>query len=84
MRFVQRLKRKNEGYTGPLMVKEVRLAFLKLVEIAQNTECKIEQASLKENKPLPPNLQKLNPFIHEFKDESRSFQLLRVGGRLMN
>ena len=69
MRFVQRIKRTNEGFTGPLTVKELRLAFLKLDEIVQNTKYKIEKASLKENKPLPPNLQNLNPFIHEFKNE---------------
>ena len=64
MRFVQRIKRTNEGFTGPLTVKELRLAFLKLVEIVQNTEYKIEKASLKENKPLSPHLQKFNPFVH--------------------
>ena len=69
MRFVQRIKRTNEGFTGLLTVKELRLAFLKLDEIVQNTKYKIEKASLKENKPLPPNLQNLNPFIHEFKNE---------------
>ena len=84
MRFIQRIKWTNEGFTRQLTVTELRLAFLKLVEIEQNPQYKSEKASLKENKPLSSNLQKLKPFIHEFRDQYRSYEILRVGGRLMN
>lgn len=79
MRFVRKLKNKKIVFETVSTAKELQLAFLKIIEIVQNHEFPEEIHKLKRNVALSSNIQKLNPFMHEFKEDYCSFYLLRVG-----
>lgn len=83
-RFIDVCKGNRQNYGKPLTAKEMQWSFLKIVEIIQGREYYNYIEKLKKGVSLTPNVQRLNPFIHELKDQFRTFSLIRVGGRLVN
>ncbi|XP_037957049.1 uncharacterized protein LOC119686867 [Teleopsis dalmanni] len=82
LRFITK---KNERANALIPTsKELNWAFLKIVEFIQNHEFKEEIEKMKKSHKLPVSIQKLTPFIHTVQDGSRTCNLLRVGGRLLN
>ncbi|XP_065368808.1 uncharacterized protein LOC135961242 [Calliphora vicina] len=83
-RFLDIARGKQFRNIGIPTAKEINWTFLQLIEFIQKREYAEELKKLSKSQVLPSNLQRLNPFVHQYKDEYRSFSLLRVGGRLLN
>lgn len=84
LRFID-VCRKNANYDSvAITANEMELSFLKIVEIIQKKEYSCEIVKLKKSITLQSNLQRLNPFLHDFREQNRSFSVIRVGGRLLN
>ena len=84
LRFIKKCRRKPMNCTLVPTAQEMKLAFIKIVQVIQQFEFETEIVKLKKQIALPPNLQKLNPFLHEDTEDSIAFSVIRVGGRLMN
>ncbi|XP_046806844.1 uncharacterized protein LOC124419898 [Lucilia cuprina] len=79
LRFIQRCRKKElDISTVTPTANEMNWSFLKIVEIIQNDDYSQEIKKLQNSQVLQSNLQKLNPFIHEFNDHNRTFSLIRL------
>ena len=84
-KFIDLLKHnKNKSISCELSVKDYEWAFLKIVETLQKVQFAEEIKLITKCEPIKSSLQKLNLFNHHFEDDHRKFDLLRVGGRLLN
>nr|XP_041633404.1 uncharacterized protein LOC121503240 [Drosophila kikkawai] len=55
-----------------------------MVQVLQRIEFEAEYVKIEKSESLSPHLQRLNPFIHSSVIDGVKFQLIRVGGRLLN
>ena len=84
LRFISRLKKNVVASTEIVSSEERHYAFLKMVQIIQNSEFYEEIKNLENNKNISNNIQRLNPFLDNFYQNGTNYSLLRVGGRLLN
>ncbi|XP_036317843.1 uncharacterized protein LOC118732844 [Rhagoletis pomonella] len=84
LRWIRRIKNPTLKFTKELTAEELNLSFLKIVQVVQHTEFGEQISKLAKGTTLPAIVQKLNPFLHDYSELSLSFNLLRVGGRLLH
>jgi len=78
------LRYKKQYESTILTAHDVEIAFLKIIQIVHINDYKVEIELIRASKPLPIQLQKLTPFLHEYEEDNIKLTLLRVGGRLLN
>ncbi|XP_054746940.1 uncharacterized protein LOC129252836 [Anastrepha obliqua] len=84
LRWIKRIRNPSATFTQMLTAEDIKLSFLKVIQVVQHVEYGEEIMKLTKGTTLPSSLQKLNPFLHNYSELSLSFNLLRVGGRLLN
>jgi len=85
MAYVHRFTKKKKGVCDSVIsARELRLSFLRLVQIIQKLELGSEFFKSGKSQVLAPQFQRLNPFIHTFELDGVAFRLIRVGGRLLD
>ncbi|XP_041449541.1 uncharacterized protein LOC121404266 [Drosophila obscura] len=80
-RFIQGGNRSRDVVVS---AKELKVSFLRLVQVVQRCELGSEFLKLDRSEILSPHLQRLSPFIHTSELGGVTFRLIRVGGRLLH
>ncbi|XP_065361988.1 uncharacterized protein LOC135955564 [Calliphora vicina] len=85
LRAIRKFKGKSFNQSQvTLSVKELNSSFLKIAELLQKYEFSDELKLIRKGLVPKSYIRSLSPFIQEYEKHGVSFNLLRVGGRLLN